>query len=62
MTARVKRGLSGSGFHVPELASDADDLTAADAGPAVIVPRAAAPAPASPAVRKKVRLFGPFTD
>jgi hypothetical protein len=64
MTARVNRGLSGSGFQVPTLARDADDLAAADAdaGAAVIPPRAAAPAPARPVVHRKVRLFGPRDD
>jgi hypothetical protein len=62
ITARVNRELSGSGSHVPTLARGADDLTAADAGAAVIALSAAAPAPASPADRRKVRLFGPFGD
>jgi hypothetical protein len=58
----VNRGLSGSGFHLPAPASGVVDVAAAEAGAAVIVPRAAAPAPASPAVHRKVRLLGAFDD
>jgi hypothetical protein len=65
MTARVNRGLSVSGFHLP--VPNDSSLIAASAGgassrpptPAADAPSAAAPAPARPAARKKDRLPGP---
>jgi len=58
MTARVNRGLSGSGFHWPM--PTCAGATAADAVPAFSGPMAAAPAPTSPAVRRNDRRPGPF--
>src|SRR5580693_6328150 len=64
MTARLNRGLSGSGFHAAP-ARPAAVAPAADAGDTVATPRAAAPAtpaPASPAVRRNARRFGPLDE
>jgi hypothetical protein len=63
MMARVKRGLSWSGLQpTPALCAATGESRTAAAGFAVIAPRDAAPTPASPAVRRNVRLPGPVDD